>query len=299
MKRVSEVLLVLAACGLVWFGIASLKRRESGSARAARVKASASARSAVSERALVAHLDGPRISHPDEFNKRFRLSEVEAMDFWSEMGALRAELMEQKGSKAQILEYDGHGQLKMFIPALFIPMDQLEAAILTHLRKALGEKKADLIWADSAGRELLLHRSWDDSLKCDVTYTFTKIRDENNPAANGSLGDAAFDFEVVFDPGNSGAKEYPNDDLITVEGFSYTRAGVYDFGWNAMAKAPAGYFRSEPILGVASRPPPSVTAIVNLDNDSVEIRNRRYPGSKEVVVHGGEVEGREDKPGTK
>jgi hypothetical protein len=72
---------------------------------------------------------------------------------------------------------------------------------------------------------------------------------------------------------------------------------MYGFGWNALAKAPAGYFRSEPILGVASRPSPGVFVIEDLDKNSVEVRNRLYPGSKETHQFGDPASGEAKKSG--
>jgi hypothetical protein len=159
----------------------------------------------------------------------------------------------------------------------------VEATIRARLQKAVGEQKAAEIWSDPTGKGSMLAWGWHDALECNVTYTFTKTREENDPANNGTQGNAAFDIEIAYDPGSSGAVDFPKDDLITVHGFTYATAeNTHDFSWNAMAQAPAGYFRSEPILGVASRLPAGVVVIEDLDQNSVEVRNRLYPDSKET-----------------
>jgi hypothetical protein len=290
--RFRVVLVLLAAGGLVWFGIAGREGRFSqptpkGTKEATiAVRSSAAKRKRVSRAGDVPKADRNRILTLEEFKRRFHLTGVEAEDYWSEMVKLGRDLMEQKSSEAQVVEFDGK-ILKMFIPPLAAPRrEELELVVLGHLRKALGDEKAEKIFADSAGKEMLLKRAWYDELMCSVIYTFTKVRNENDPARNGALGDATFDLDVVYDPGDSGAVLYDQSDYITVLGFSYRQAGINGFGWNALAKAPAGFFRSEPILGVASRPPPSVFVIEDLDKNSVEVRNRLYPGSKETHQFG-------------
>jgi len=158
------------------------------------------------------------------------------MDLQSEMLSAADDLKEQKGLQAQVVSFDGK-VLKMLIPGLRIPQSQVEATVQTHLQKAVGEQKAAEIWSDPAGKGSMLAWGWHDALECNVTYTFTKTREENDPANNGTLGNAAFDVEVEYAPGNSGAVDFPKDDLITVHEFTYATAeNTHDFSWNAMAK---------------------------------------------------------------
>ena len=289
MRRLTLVLIILAAGGLIWFWIAGREGRLPEATRKGGKEATFAARLPAAKRTNISRPGGTpmanasRLLTQKELEHRLGLAGIEAMDCWSELSKVRRDLMEQKGANAQVVEYDGQ-TLKMLIPALSaVQTQQLESVILAHLRTAVGDQKAKVILADAAVRETLSKRVWDDILKCDVIYTFTKTRNENNPARNGSLGEAAFDLTVVFDPGDLDTVIYADYDKITVEGFTYSQAGhYYDFGWNAMAKAPEGYFRSEPILGVASRPPPAMVVIEDLDKNSVEIRNRLYPGSKET-----------------
>jgi hypothetical protein len=302
-KRFGLVLVALIAGSLVWFGITGREDRISNPTPKGNKEAAVAARSSAAKRKQVSRADdtpkaaGNRILTREEFERCFHLTGIEAMDYWSEMRKMGTDFVEQKSSQAQVVEFDGK-ILKMFIPPLSAPRrEELELVVLAHLRKALGEKKAGKIFADSAGKEMLLKRAWYDELMCGVIYTFTKIRDENDPARNGTFGDAAFDLDVVYDPGDSGAVSYDQGDYITVLGFSYRQAGMYGFGWNALAKAPAGYFRSEPILGVASRPSPGVFVIEDLDKNSVEVRNRLYPGSKETHQFGDPASGEAKKSG--
>jgi hypothetical protein len=293
------VILVFTACGLVWFEVAGHKHQAPGA-----VSSNHAGRAVVTEHKRranapeVAKADAPSNLSLQEFNRRFDLNSVDEMNFWSELRKVRRDLMEEKGNRAQVAAFDGK-VLKVIIPALSVQTGRLESAILPHLQAALGSQKAARIWADDAGRKTVLNRVWDDMLKCDAIYTFTKVRDENDPARNGSLGHAVFDLSVVFDPGTSGAVAFPNSDGNLLQGFTYSQAGEYDFGWNAMSKAPAGYFRSEPILGVASRPPPTVFAVGDVDTGTVEIWNNRHPGSKDTLKDGKLVEGVGDSSGSK
>jgi len=173
-------------------------------------------------------------------------------------------------------------------PWLRIPQSQVEATVQTHLQKAVGEQKAAEIWSDPAGKGSMLAWGWHDALECSHLYVHQDPGGER-PGQQRHSGNAAFDVEVEYAPGNSGAVDFPKDDLITVHEFTYATAeNTHDFSWNAMAKAPAGYFRSEPILGVASRPPPAVVVIEDLDENSIEVRNRLSPGSKETHQFGSE-----------
>lgn len=58
-----------------------------------------------------------------------------------------------------------------------------------------------------------------------------------------------------------------------------TEAYSIELGWNAMSKAPRGYFRSQPIAGVSSRPDTMPTIIRVLDTGGIEILNADHPGS--------------------
>ena len=261
MKRIALSGVVAAGCCLLWFAIVGRKAGPSTPVPSTSVRvvvspAKASARKPASRHEAGLQPDARRNLSSEEFDRRFHLNGVESMDLQSEMLSAADDLKEQKGLQAQVVSFDGK-VLKMLIPGLRIPQSQVEATVQTHLQKAVGEQKAAEIWSDPAGKGSMLAWGWHDALECNVTYTFTKTREENDPANNGTLGNAAFDVEVEYAPGNSGAVDFPKDDLMTVHEFTYATAeNTYDFSWNALAKAPAGYFRSEPILGVASRPPP-------------------------------------------
>ena len=102
-----------------------------------------------------------------------------------------------------------------------------------------------------------------------------------------SLGYALFDAEITNRPTQSGTLQRMGFLDETLVGADIDRLGRLDYlGWNAMAKIPAGYIRTAPILGVASRPAPMVVVINNLDTDTAEIRNLQGDGSTETVKIG-------------
>jgi hypothetical protein len=219
-----------------------------------------------------------------EFKRRFHITLFEAEHIGLFPTSLRRELMERKSAGAQVTRFDGR-ILELFSPALFLSEEQQEAACLEQLCKALGEQRAMEIWADPVGRATLVSLGKDPKLVSDAIYTITRTAEERDPESIDQKDFATFNVDVKYRyRGRTPLLEpLQNETLI---GFNYLHAGDAFLGWNALAKAPAGYFRSAPILGVASRSVGnglSLRVTMNQETGEAEISGLRGPDSREVV----------------
>lgn len=188
--------------------------------------------------------------------------------------------MEKKGLHAQIESFDGK-ILKLWVPRLEISDDEIKTAIMRNLTAEIGERKARAIWDDPVGQKTLMALVAIDPITSDISYTFKKIRDENDPAGNGSDGYASFDVGWGFNVAEEQERRFSNQ---VFKGFTFANTYNIALGWNAMSKVPAGYFRSEPITGVPNSSNPIVTVIEDLKSGEVEVWNARHPGSKDKIV---------------
>lgn len=288
MKKGTIVTVALVAGGLVWWLIAYRVGAPKPSIKALEAAIAATGPGADHPNDLkAAHVAAP-VPAPyidgDEFKHRFSVGEIECMDITSSINEVARDLAEKRGLQARVTFCDGH-TLKFVIPGLVVDEDELKASLRAALVKVVGEAKAAEIWADGQGRRYILVRRWVADLGAEDSYAITKVREEALPEGGGDLEDAKFDVERLQSATRAGVfpAATPAQRWI-YEGYEFSRAEGLGLSWNAMAKAPAGYFRAEMILGVASRPTdPGLVVHEDYDKGTAEIRNLSAPGSRETI----------------
>lgn len=228
-----------------------------------------------SRQMLPAGQKAPRILPSEEFDHRFSLSGVTRLKFMNSAIAIANNLREMKGLYARVTSFDGK-TLRLEVPALHLPDHVLEDVVMDSLESAMGNEQANAIWNDPDGRQTLLDRIAYSQIINGTQYEFVLTKPEDNPAANGSLGYARFDATWSYSGRGGGPRQ-------TFKGFTFASASNIGLGWNAMSKAPQGYFRSEPIEGEVSRGAPGLIVIEDLKSGEVEVLNARYQGSSDRI----------------
>lgn len=232
-----------------------------------------------SPQTLPAGREAPCILSSEEFDHKFSLSGVTRLKFRNAVFAIASNLKEMKGLYARITSFDGK-TLKMEVPALQLPDQVLEDVVMDLLASATNEEKANAIWNDPDGRQTLLDQIAYSRIIHSTPYEFVKVKPEDNPAANGSLGYARFDVTWSY-TGEGGG---PGLSRQMFKGFTFADENNIGLSWNAMSKAPQGYFRSEPIKeGEASRGTRSPIVIEDLESGEIEVLNARYLGSHDRI----------------
>jgi len=220
-----------------------------------------------------------------EFCAKFDVNQVEWLDLRGELFTQAKDWNEEKGLGAEVVSLDGQ-VLKIHIPSLGLTEDRARRVLGQRLVSLLGEKRIQAISGDPEGWQTLLFHTRFDELNFDTTYTITRTKDEDLKQPAG-FGNASFNATIINRTGSPKPARQHGDINMLLQGADINRLGDADFlGWNAMAKIPAGYIRTAPILGVASRPAPMVVVINNLDTDTAEIRNLQGDGSTETVKIG-------------
>lgn len=219
-----------------------------------------------------------RVLRPGEMAARHGLTQVEEFKMNRSLADLAFALLEERGLAATVREFDGR-RLVLHIPGLKGGVDEIAARIERAVAAEVGAGRAAEIMSDPSGRETVLARLNLEVILAENTFIFEKVRGEGDLVHQGSLGHAKFELQITrtLDGTTTGMK---------VTEFDYSLADNYGLAWNAMAKAPAGYFRSQPILGVASRPPSAIHVYEEASSDKVEVRGLQGPGSKRVIDAG-------------
>lgn len=211
-----------------------------------------------------------------ELDRKFSLSPIERIKIGREISGLAIALLEQKGEATYVREFAGN-RLVLVTPAMELPLSEITRLLEMTLVSSFGPGRTAELLADDEGKATLLHQLGVERLFADAIYLFEKTSEENSPEENGTAGFAQFDVLTSFvladrvEPG------------IRQKGFCYVNAYNIELSWNAMGKAPKGYFRSELLAGVSSRPPLVPWVFDDSNSDKVEVRDLRYPGSKDVV----------------
>lgn len=234
-----------------------------------------------STQSISARSKASRILSNEEFDDKFSLPGVSKLKLRNAIITIAGNLQEMKGLSARIVGFDGK-TLGMEVPALRLPDQALETVVMESLESALGYEKAKEIWTDPEGKQALLDRVAYNQIIHGTRYEFTAVKPENDPANNGSMGYALFNATWSY-TNESGAPVIPRQ---VYKGFTFASAGNIGLSWNAMSKAPQGYFRSEPIKGQGSRDALSPIIIEDQKSGQAEILNARHQGSSDRLPRG-------------
>jgi len=221
-----------------------------------------------------------------KLNPDIGLSKQEDIAFRRAMRRLQNDLRERKGLNCQVLVASSDA-LTLFVPALVLGDAQVNELLRMTLKTSIGDVRTEGIWKNPGLIEKVRQMAQLETLETDVSYEFKKISGPTEATDTTEARPATFWLECKITPRSDAATA--NDVLAAMrvtqhQGIDYLGASnVFGFGWNALAKAPAGFFRPEPILGVASRPPPAVYIEEQIDQGTADVFNLSGPGSHEVL----------------
>lgn len=285
MKRTIALLLVLAAIASLTTAIAlhSCHRQAKNPLSADRIASKSATRSPANSTAAPAR--PAHRSYPSgwvdwtTFERRFQLTQVDAFKLRSALGHVVRDLVERRGAIAQVNRSEGDF-FTVTLPALPLSDEQVDALILQVATRVVGERKAVEILSDTDGFAALAKYLSLAEMQVPQQFAFRKTAPEGHSDMWNPVGYAR--FEIAISTYDAGRQEMVLRSTHT--GFSYTDADSIRLGWNAMAKAPSGYFRTEPILGVASKPRPMPVVMHEVGSDTYEVLNESGPGLSETVT---------------
>lgn len=212
---------------------------------------------------------------------KFGLDGVAQFKLRNALYAVWQELAELRGNDAKIESQEGN-KLVMYLPGLQLDDDHLTRVIAARFSECVGEQKTIALLSDEEVREAIGQRLELDMLRSGARYRFERVKPEDEPHKDFSMGYARFDVAIEYEPLRRSDGSQLNLGPHNWSRWSFADPYSIQLGWNAMSKAPSGYFRSEPIAGVQSRPEAVPTIIRDLDTGSVQILNADHPGSVEV-----------------
>lgn len=215
-----------------------------------------------------------RALRPREFAERFGLTQVEELKVRRSLIGLAFALLEERGLATVVKAFDGK-RLVLATPPLSGSIEAIAKRAEQVIAGELRSESAAAIMSDPKGRETVMSQLGLEDIFSETIFVFEKFKDESNPEQLGSLGHAKFKVQITHSLNGKSSG-------MRIEEFDYSQAGNFALAWNSMAKAPIGYFRSEPILGVASRPAP-VIIYEDSKSDKVEVRGLQGAGSKHTV----------------
>lgn len=281
------VALVLGiGCGVVWW-TAPKPAGDAGESASIATKTSAEKADPLSpaSSALAAAQRQTTTGSPSletNFDLEFGTSHLQRRQISDGLAAQHLEWLEQRGLAARVLSADGDA-LSLFIPGLVIGEKELREAALAALGKVVPRETAITIWDHPTGRKFIereLRLAW---LGADSWYDLKRIQ-RRDPRLQPELADSVtFDAAVRRIPAKGAPSLNGPEDAIRLNMSFESIVSPYEIGWNAAAKAPPGYFRGEPILGVASRPVPPKRVRSSVDDSRPGLRELPYPGSLEII----------------
>jgi hypothetical protein len=209
------------------------------------------------------------------------LSPLDRIKIDRDLSGLAIELLEKKAAATSVRSFDGT-KLVLVSPALAITPQDLTQRLQQALTVAVGPARARELLATQSSRAELFSKIGADQLQVDSRFTFVKTKPEGDFEREGSDGLAKFEVTALY------AGSSPAGAELKIKDFSYPDAYTIGLGWNAMAKAPQGYFRSQALYGVSSRPASVPWVFEEANSQTIEVKDLRYPGSTDQVpIKGG------------
>lgn len=211
--------------------------------------------------------------------KRFQLTQVDTYKLRSALGVVVHDLVERRGAIAQVERSDGDFFI-LTLPELPLNDAQIDELLLQIAARVVGESKAVEILSDPEGFSALAKYTALAEMLIPRQFAFRKTSPEGLKDMSNPHGYAR--FQIAISTYNTERRAM----VLRIDhtGFTYPEADSIGLGWNAMAKAPAGYFRGEPILGVASKPRPMPVVMREVGSDTYEVLNEREPGLSETIT---------------
>lgn len=202
------------------------------------------------------------------------------IEICDELVLLHMDWLEQRGARAELLAAEGD-KCRLFLPGLVLTEDEIRARVLPRMANVVAPEKAKEIWDHPTTRAYVARKLKFGALGADAWYDFQKTM-VPDPTRRGAGNTLAVFSSIIRRVPAVGAPPYPGLEWETWNNAMFDSiTAPHGIGWNAASKAPAGFFRPEPILGVASRPPLGKFGSIELTTGQAVLRNSHFDGSKE------------------
>lgn len=194
---------------------------------------------------------------------------------------VRRAFVERKGINARVISQMG-ATLELEIPGLVLSQSEVDGFVSQALLTEVSSDVTRKLLSDPLGQQWIRERLRLDLLGADVTYSFKRTTEEDS-AKEGLAGLARFSLQYRLKSAQ-GAPQLSQPSIGFATDFTVANLSEPKYlGWNAISKAPAGYFSRNPIGGIESHPSNARYVMVDEDSGKVAMYNLGGDGKKEVI----------------